>query len=149
MVLPSGLAVQRLCVGLSAPDLEDRLRILLRDRFGEPATAEAVLRELLRIEPAELAPGALLLHAHIPQVDRSEVNVAAGAEGVPVEGVDEPARVLFVLLSGTDQPAAEHLRALAGVAGIARIEGIVERLAGATDPEQARRALIPSEDVEA
>ncbi len=141
MPLTPGVRVVGLAAAQTEPDLPVRLRSLVAKRFGDGDPTEHVVQEILKIDPVELAPGAALLHAHIPDIAASEVHIGAGRKGIPVSGVDQPVRVVFVLLSGTEQPVSAHLRALAGVAALARMPKIVDRLAEAETEEQARAVL--------
>ncbi len=145
---PAGPVISRVLVGQTELTLEDRLRSMLQQRFDGSPAVDRILSDVLRVEPIELTSGAVLLHAHVGEVEGSEIIVGAGPKAIAVPGAGDGVQVLFVLLSGANQPASDHLRALAGVAGLSRIPRVVERLAEAPDESVARQALTPAaEDV--
>ncbi len=118
----------------------------VRRRFGGAGDAERVVRALLNNEAVEIAPGVLLLHAHIEGLDEAALLLASGRfeqAGGP------PARVIVLLASPLGSPPEEHLRLLAAIARLAQDEARVARLATARDSTELRDALRPTAVVSA
>ncbi len=126
--LPDGLtaeaAIHRLCRdGLAdAPDLTDE--------------AAALLLTSARTNPVEIAPGIVLVHAHVGQRDGALALVGRGQVAWSFPQPATPPKLLVALLSPKGHPPEIHLRALAALARRFRDPGLSDRiLAAATATE--------------
>jgi Kef-type K+ transport system membrane component KefB len=89
-----------------------------------------ILGEVAKEAPVELAPGTVLLHAHVQAESLGESDasllseplcvVASCPEGVAFDGASEPATILFMLVAPEGQAPEEHLRSLAEIAKAAQ-----------------------------
>lgn len=137
-----GLTDARVRLDLDGLGLEPSLRILLGPSFAmQTAVLDDLVVRLLAVEPVELAPGAILLHAHVLAVEDSVVFLGVNHAAFAHPALSRPAQVLFVLLSAKQQPPELHLKALAQIARLVHAPGMVDRLAAATRPENLARLL--------
>jgi Kef-type K+ transport system membrane component KefB/mannitol/fructose-specific phosphotransferase system IIA component (Ntr-type) len=137
-----GLTDARVRLDLDGLGLEPSLRILLGPSFAmQTAVLDDLVVRLLAVEPVELAPGAILLHAHVLAVEDSVVFLGVNHAAFAHPALSRPAQVLFVLLSAKQQPPELHLKALARIARLVHAPGMVDRLAAATRPEDLARLL--------
>jgi mannitol/fructose-specific phosphotransferase system IIA component (Ntr-type) len=125
--LPVALDPARVLFGVPAQEHDDLLLSLLATAFGrEPARQAALHRAVLESEGLswELVPGVVVPHARITGIRAPLLFLAITPEGVTFPGIDEPARLVFLLLIPEERPE-EHLSALAD---IARLVGDPQRL---------------------
>jgi len=61
----------------------------------------------------ELSPGAILLHAHISDIETSTAFLGINKKGWKLSNATEDVKVLFILLSSKDASPEVHLKALA------------------------------------
>jgi len=87
-------------------------------------------------EPAELAPGVVLLHAHIPEVSRPTAFFGLNRDGWEMPQVTADVRALFLLLSPQDAPPEVHLNALSELIVPLRTTETLEELFKAEDVEK-------------
>jgi Kef-type K+ transport system membrane component KefB/mannitol/fructose-specific phosphotransferase system IIA component (Ntr-type)/nucleotide-binding universal stress UspA family protein len=104
---------------LTAGSGREAIAQLLRASLGDDA---ARLRRVTRrldesdaTAPPEITPGVVIPHARIDDVDRPMLYLGIAPDGIAFEGVDEPVRLVFLLLSPT-AGGGDHLRCLANVA---------------------------------
>mgnify|MGYP000039620305 CR=1 FL=1 len=95
------------------------------------------LADIARREPVELAPGAVLLHAHIADIAQTTVFLAIAHTGFELPTISMPPRAVFVLLSPRAQAPEVHLRTLAQLARRLRAPGVLEQLCAAESPAAA------------
>ncbi|MCX7847932.1 MAG: cation:proton antiporter [bacterium] len=100
-----------------------------------------MLTDLAQREPVELTPGAVLLHAHIPDIAHTTAFLAIVRGGLVVPQVTTPARLVFVMLSPRAQAPEVHLRMLAQLARALRTPGVMERLCAAESAADAAAVL--------
>jgi Kef-type K+ transport system membrane component KefB/mannitol/fructose-specific phosphotransferase system IIA component (Ntr-type) len=125
--LPAALDPARVLFGVPAQEHDELLLSLLATAFGrEPERQAEVHRAVLESEGLswELVPGVVVPHARIKGIGTALLFLAIAPEGVPFPGIDEPARLVFLLLVPRERPE-EHLSALAD---IARLVGDPQRL---------------------
>jgi Kef-type K+ transport system membrane component KefB/mannitol/fructose-specific phosphotransferase system IIA component (Ntr-type)/nucleotide-binding universal stress UspA family protein len=130
--LPSALSARRILVGLPAQDSESAMRALLATQFSEePGKLEVCLEELTRNANAfvpEIRPGVMVPHGRAPDLDQGMIFLATSQQGITFPNMDDPARLLFVVLTAEGEPQ-EHLNHLAEIATLV------------SDPERERRLL--------
>jgi len=139
------LPTDHLQVDLQGEDLDTAIRRLLRPAFSGRDEAVEKLSGILAgiglTEPVELTPGAVLLHAHVPEVDFSTAFLGINRDGWELPHTGGPVRALFLLLSPRDGPPETHLQVLSELARLLSRPEIVDRLAAARSREEAVRIL--------
>lgn len=90
----------------------------------------------------ELMPGVVVPHARIPGLDRPLLYLGISGEGIRFPGLEEPARLVFLLVTPEERPE-EHLSALAGIAGLVSDPARLRAIQEARDPEALREAVRP------
>jgi mannitol/fructose-specific phosphotransferase system IIA component (Ntr-type) len=142
------VAPEDVVLGLDASDMKAALNRLLERALA--AAPESLAEILARDEwqdafhPLELAPGAILLHAHVAggsALPESRVLVGISRGGSAFSGRDCGAECLFLLRSPADQSAEMHLQKLAAIARCLRGPGRLERLLAAQTPAEAAAAI--------
>lgn len=119
--------------------IEDALRQMTAAAFAAWPELERESRRMLSASasscPMEVAPGAVLLHAHCALLDRPTVIVGRGGGPWTLPGMAGPVRTLVALLSPTDQPPDRHLKSLAELARCFHDPGFSARVeqAGSAD----------------
>ncbi|MFW5742178.1 MAG: cation:proton antiporter [Spirochaetota bacterium] len=125
-------APERTLFALKSSTTEDAVAKLLSAHFGRRSPSAKAVSELLvtisREEPVELVEDVVLLHAHVPFVDDTVafLGVSRRAFDIPVAG-GRP-HILIVLLDPVGQDPAKHLKALADIARLIRLPGLVPAL---------------------
>lgn len=133
--LPAGLTDSHIRLGLAGGDLDGYIKQLLATALPGRARWVGELRNtLLAMEPVELAPAVVLLHAHVADLTEGCVFVGEMAEGVQMKGLRRAARVMFILLSPEDQPPEKHLEALARIARMTQIPDFARRIGECGSP---------------
>lgn len=131
-VLPAAISPRRILLDLPAQGFESALHELLATQFGEePERLAAYHDELVRNANAfvpEIKPGVIVPHGRVPDLDEGMIFLGTSREGIAFPNVDDPARLLFVVLTARDDPQ-EHLNHLAEIAILV------------SDPERERRLL--------
>lgn len=129
--LPSALVRGRLVPDLSGKSAHAALDALLtREYAADPGRRRDVLRLLLhsaRGAALQLTSGVVIAHARLGFLDEPQLFLGRSAAGIAFPGVAEPARLVFLLLSPADEPAA-HLAVLADVARLVGDRRLVERM---------------------
>ncbi len=70
----------------------------------------------------------LLLHIHTNEVKEYEIFIAKSNQEFELPDNDFRPKVVFILLSPIDQPAAKHLKILSEIARIAQVKDFVESI---------------------
>ncbi len=83
--------------------------------------------------PTELAPGVVLLHAHIPEVSRPTACLGVNRDGWEMPHTRADVRALFLLLSPSAAPPEVHLQALSELIEPLRATETLERIFNAGD----------------
>jgi Kef-type K+ transport system membrane component KefB/mannitol/fructose-specific phosphotransferase system IIA component (Ntr-type) len=104
-------------IDLTGMDISSAISSLIRPRFpaDQKAAVETTerLNAMAQTEPMELAPGVVLLHAHIPYVQVPTAFIGINKQGWKLSNAVEQVKVLFILLSAQDASPELHLKALA------------------------------------
>jgi Kef-type K+ transport system membrane component KefB/mannitol/fructose-specific phosphotransferase system IIA component (Ntr-type)/nucleotide-binding universal stress UspA family protein len=131
-VVPSALAPSRVVFNIPATPFVEVLRVLLETEFGaDRERLQEVQRQLLRSEGLswEMVPGVVVPHTRIRGLAEPLLFLGIAPDGIHFPDVDEPARLIFLLLTPEDQPN-EHLASLAGIASLVsdsmRLRGLVD-----------------------
>ena len=137
--------------GVNLPDnlpAPDRIRRLAEEGLhGIPDMARAaipLLQESARLNPVELAPDTILLHAHCGQQPHPLLLVGYSQSTLPFYQMAETPHFLVCLLSPRGDSPALHLQALARVARKFKTASIVEALSQAANAEEVCTILKSS-----
>ena len=136
-----GACAQRAMVNQTC-SLDALIGQLAHERFGDEQTGRHVLAALAAIDPVELTPGALLLHAHLTALRQPELLLGTGRITVRDNiAISAPVGVVAILLAPRDQSPEVHLRLLSGLARLVQRPGLVAALSQAQDRAAVRGAL--------
>jgi Kef-type K+ transport system membrane component KefB/mannitol/fructose-specific phosphotransferase system IIA component (Ntr-type) len=131
--LPTALQPERVVFDLPSMPFPQAMDVLLRTEFaGNVPLMRRIARTLVQSEQeysTEILPGVVVPHARVDGLAEPMVFLGLSREGIPFPGAQEPARVIFLLLSPSERPE-EHLRHLAD---IARLVSNAERVQNLLD----------------
>jgi Kef-type K+ transport system membrane component KefB len=134
--LPRALSRARIVTTLPGRSAHAALDALLEREYpDERGGRRDILRALLhsrRGAALEIAPGAVVVHARLDFLKAPQLFIGRSPGGTTFPGIEQPARLIVLLLSPTDQPE-EHLAVLADVARLV------------SDPARVARLLTGSE----
>ncbi|MFW6289302.1 MAG: PTS sugar transporter subunit IIA, partial [Spirochaetota bacterium] len=141
----SRFSAERTLFAMKSATIEVAVAKLLSAHFGRRSTNAKAVSELLvsisRDEPVELVEDVVLLHAHVPFVDDTVafLGVSRRAFDIPIAG-GEP-HIIIILLDPVGQDPAKHLRALADIARLIRLPGLVPALREVKSYDEFRREV--------
>lgn len=142
--LPQGLARSRIVHALPGRSAHAALDALLEREFtGDRARRRDALRLLLhgaKAQVLELSPGVVIAHARLGLLDEPRLFLGRSADGIAFPGCTQPAHLVFLLLSPTEQPAA-HLATLAEVARLVADRSRIAAIIAAPSDDVMIRAL--------
>jgi mannitol/fructose-specific phosphotransferase system IIA component (Ntr-type) len=143
-LLSRALIPGRILVGVRGSPYPQVIRSLLETAFAaDPARLEEVAARLIRSEAeltTEIRPGVVVPHARIPWLREPMLFLATSREGVEFPGAEEPAHLIFILLS-PQEDAGKHLSQLAEIARLASDSERVRMLVGACSAEDLQDAV--------
>lgn len=134
------LPIRNIEVGLESTSISESISRLIQNEF--PAQPEVVnnvteyLTHLCETEPAELAPGIVLLHAHIPEVQHPTAFLGVNSDGWEISHTTQAPKALFLLLSPKDASPEVHLKAMAELIQPLRDAELVEQVMQAESAEE-------------
>lgn len=139
----------RVVLGIEAPSLEEAIvQSLERIPAAElPLPLERITPAVLDRERAMctyLGRGFALPHARIEGLNRPLLVLARSDEGIPIRGLEERARFLFLLLAPASA-ARLQVRLLSKIAGLIQSESFAAQIARAKDPEAVVEAVRAAE----
>jgi Kef-type K+ transport system membrane component KefB/nucleotide-binding universal stress UspA family protein len=135
--LPAALDASRILFSVPAGGHEELLMALLATEFGkDPGRLREVHGAVMDSDGVswELVPGVAVPHARIPGLSAPLLFLAVSPGGIGFPGLEEPARLVFLLLTPEERPE-EHLSALADIARLVGDPGRLRALWGANDLE--------------
>jgi len=143
--LPAALARHRVVHALPGRSAHGALDALLAREFQDDhGRRRDILRLLLHSDRGaaiELTPGVVIAHARLDSLDEPRLFLGRSPEGVQFAGCSAAARLVFLLLSPMEEPAA-HLATLAEVARLVADKPRVAAIVGAPSEEAMVRALV-------
>jgi Kef-type K+ transport system membrane component KefB/mannitol/fructose-specific phosphotransferase system IIA component (Ntr-type)/nucleotide-binding universal stress UspA family protein len=101
-------------------------------------SVEADLVDSVNTYAAQIRPGIVVAHARLRELERPLILLCTSAEGIEFPHTDQPARLVFTILSDAARPD-QHLTQWAEVARFASNIEAVERLLEADSVEEVRR----------
>jgi mannitol/fructose-specific phosphotransferase system IIA component (Ntr-type) len=138
------VAVQggRILTAMKEAVLVDAISTLTKSLFPNDRTTASRMSSdfstVARTEPIELAPGILLLHAHARGIAVPALAIGVNKEGWRLVALDEPVKIVIILVSPVEAGPAAHLEALTQIAKSIRDHGFAQAL---LDPEQSTTFL--------
>ena len=128
----SGFAADRSEFGMQISNTREAVTRLLSRYFGDHSLSASAIGELLHTisqeEPVELVKDVALLHAHVPFVTDTVVFLGVTRRPLDIPLPTGEPRLLIILLDPVGQDPAKHLKALADIARIIRLPGLVPAL---------------------
>ncbi len=91
--------------------------------------------DLLRTQPIEIEPGVVLLHERIDSIQYPVVCFSVNKQGYRLSALENPTRIIVLILVPTSQGQEDHLRFLADIAALFRTDDLKSRLLSANAPE--------------
>ncbi len=128
------LPAAQIALHREAEPLAAFVRHLIEPSLGDLAAVQDVSARLLKIaqeHPAEVRPGVLFLHAHATAWIEPRIFVGTCEDGLHVQGLSHPVKVVVALVSPEGKPPEKHLRNLALVAQAFLRADSIERLSQA------------------
>jgi Kef-type K+ transport system membrane component KefB/mannitol/fructose-specific phosphotransferase system IIA component (Ntr-type)/nucleotide-binding universal stress UspA family protein len=131
-IIPASLSPSRIIFNVESKQYQEVLEQLLETEFGQDRDRfHAMRRTLLSSDGLswEMLPGVVVPHARVTGLVEPLLFLGITPGGVSFPGVDEPARLIFLLLTPENQPN-QHLAELAAIAGLVsdpmRFRGVVD-----------------------
>ena len=141
----SGFAADRCEFGMQATNTKEAVNRLLSRYFGDHSVSASAIAELLhgisREEPVELVEDVALLHAHVPFVTDTVVFLGVTRQPFDIPLPSGEPRILIILLDPVGQDPAKHLKALADIARVIRLPGLVPALHEVRNFDQFRSEI--------
>ncbi len=138
------LPAENIRLNMEGYEVSDAITALLESVF--PGQSDVLKRlsgyltDICEREPAELVPGVVLLHSHIPEVSKPTAFLGINREGWQVRHTSAEARVLILLLSPKDASPEVHLEALSNLIKPLHRSETFEELLNAESAEEVLRA---------
>lgn len=132
----------RVIPDLPAAAVVDAVRILLERGF--PGDRRSVTRltgiyaDIAQKQPIELAPGVLLLHAHVDNIEEPRILIGAKPAGLRLLALEEPIRIVVLLCAPSSQSPEDHLRTLSLIAQALKRPERAARILAAKTAEDLR-----------
>ncbi len=132
----------RVIPDLPAAAVVDAVRILLERGF--PGDRRSVTRltgiyaDIAQKQPIELAPGVLLLHAHVDNIEEPRILIGAKPAGLRLLALEEPVRIVVLLCAPSSQSPEDHLRTLSLIAQALKRPERAARILAAKTAEDLR-----------
>ncbi|HHQ48238.1 MAG TPA: PTS sugar transporter subunit IIA [Acidobacteria bacterium] len=137
MKLQQLIQPNRVVLGLEASDAEEAIAVvgeLISEELGVPAQkVAAALMEREKLGSTGVGDGFAIPHCKLPGISEIIVAVIRFNEGVEFHSPDgKPVRLMFVVISPPDQPAA-HLQVLSQIARVLKRKDVRRKLLEAED----------------
>ncbi|MBI4565021.1 MAG: cation:proton antiporter [Planctomycetes bacterium] len=141
------LTAGRIVLGIEAPSMAEAIRQAISRADDVPldkgiATEGVLAREATM--STYLGRGVAFPHARLDVLSEPFTILARSESGVPVEGRDERARLLFIVLTSTSAPR-EQAQIVARIARLLENEALVQRLLEAKSPQDVLAAIREGE----
>lgn len=120
------------------------VRHLVEPSLTDLAAVQDVTARLLKIaqdHPAEVRPGVLFLHAHATAWHEPRIFVGTCEDGLVVQGLSHPVKIVVALVSPEGKAPEKHLRNLAIVAQAFLRADSIERLSQARTIDELKALL--------
>jgi len=146
------IEADRVVLGLAAADANEALSALgelLSEQLGiSSEKIVAALKERERLGSTGVGDGFAIPHCKLSGINEIVVAVARFDDGVDFHAPDgRPVRLMFVVLSPPDQPAA-HLQVLSQIARVLKRKEVRRRLLDAEDAAALAKVIQESAEAE-
>lgn len=142
--LPS-IATQNIKPRLNGVTYREALSNVMKSHFHDKDKAlEIVVDKLIQVDPDNTPgklPGVLLTHTTSFHVDEPTIFLGLSPKGIEYEKMDEPVKVIFILLSPRGFPLQKSLNILGKVTSMLRTPEVVESLSKSTTIQGIRDIL--------
>lgn len=142
----------RVALGLQAGDGDEAIAVvgeLLSEQLGVPAgKVITALKEREKLGSTGVGDGFAIPHCKLPGISEIVVAVVRFKEGVDFHSPDgKPVRLMFVVISPPDQPAA-HLQVLSQIARVLKRKDVRRKLLEAEDASAVVELIQESAEAE-
>ncbi|MDG5815907.1 cation:proton antiporter [Chitinispirillales bacterium ANBcel5] len=138
--LTSVFTPRRMLFNVETEDVQGLIYKLLGTHFSEHSPIHNRLATLIykisQEEPVELVEDVVLLHTYVPYLSETLTFLGISKNSLNVPLASGKPHVVIILLDPVGQDPASHLRALADIANLIRLPGIVDVLKSALDFEE-------------
>jgi Kef-type K+ transport system membrane component KefB/mannitol/fructose-specific phosphotransferase system IIA component (Ntr-type)/nucleotide-binding universal stress UspA family protein len=142
LLLPAALDPDTIVLDMPRVEYEEALRRMVQEGFQDDvASHDFIVQELVdsvNTFGAQVRPGIVVAHTRLRDLPRPRILLATSRAGIEFPHTDEPARLVFVILSNPAMPD-QHLTQWADVARFASNPEAVETLMAADDVSTFRR----------
>jgi PTS system nitrogen regulatory IIA component len=141
MLLTDYLKPDRIKTGFAAADKQAALELLCRF-FEEKHNLDfsevlRVVREREALGSTGLGGGVALPHGKSARAAKTALVMALSPDGIDFDGLDgRPAHIFVLMLTPKDGEGSERLSILARLGALFKAAGAVEKLSGASSPEE-------------
>ena len=149
--LADALGRNRIVLGLQATTMDEAVQKFIATIHREdlPADHETISRAVLQRKqfmPIYVGNGLAIPHGRIPGLDRPLVAFARCDEGIPIEGSNERADLLFLVLTATGTSRLQA-KLLANINALFKSQYVSERLRKAQSAEAVIEAICAGQQV--
>ncbi len=149
--LADALSLNRVVLGLKATSMDDAIKKFIAKMHREdlPAEHEMISHAVLQRKqfmPIYVGNGLAIPHGKLPGLDRPFVAFARCDEGISIEGSNERADLLFLVLTPTGSSRLQT-RLLANINALFKSQYVSERLRKATTAEAVIEAICAGQQV--
>jgi mannitol/fructose-specific phosphotransferase system IIA component (Ntr-type) len=149
--LADALMPGRVIFQLRAQSMQDAIReivqrILRQELPVDPVKIIEAVQRREQTRPTYLGNGLAIPHARLDGIERPMLAFARSDEGVPVDGSNERAELIFLLLTPSSMARLQP-RLLADIVGLFESEYVVERLHEAQTPAAVIEAVRAGQEV--
>jgi mannitol/fructose-specific phosphotransferase system IIA component (Ntr-type) len=138
-IIQVAIQTGRIMTSMKEAVLIDAIATLTKTLFLNDRTAASRMASdfsaVARTEPIELAPGILLLHAHAKGIAVPALAIGVNRNGWKLVALEEPVRIVIMLVSPVEAGPAAHLEALTQIAKAIRDHGFAQAI---LDPERGK-----------
>lgn len=145
------LSLQRVILGLQASNLDDAVRKFIAAIPGEelPTDHETITKLVLQcrqFKPIYVGNGLAIPHGRLPGIRHPILAFGRCDIGIPIEGTDERAELLFLLLTPSGSIRLQA-RLVANITALFKSQYVSERLRKAQTPESVMEAICAGQQV--
>ena len=149
--LADALGRNRIVLGLQATTMDEAVQKFIATIHREdlPADHETISQAVLRRKqfmPIYVGNGLAIPHGRIPGLDRPLVAFARCDEGIPIEGSNERADLLFLVLTATGTSRLQA-KLLANINALFKSQYVSDRLRKAQSAEAVIEAICAGQQV--
>jgi len=149
--IADGLSPDRIVLGLQATTMDEAVQKFISaiDREHLPADYETIFRTVSQRKqfmPIYVGNGLAIPHGRLPGIDRPIIAFARCDEGIPIEGTNERADLLFLVLTPSGKSRMQS-KLLSNINALFKSQYVSERLRKAQTAEAVMEAIYAGQQV--